>query len=101
MKKTTLTKIFGLSGLFLVASFAVAEDQNAKVFDKLDKNQDGVLSAAEASNSSSLSNKWTEIDADGSGAIDRVEFSAFETEEMTDQEKDQSAPKSEQPEQQY
>lgn len=103
MKKTTLNKFFGLSSLLLVATFSFAEGDQAKDFDALDKNQDGVLSAAEASNSSELSNNWTNIDADGSGAIDRVEFSAFETDEMKDQQDDKSTQKSEkeQPEKQY
>jgi Ca2+-binding EF-hand superfamily protein len=92
MKKMTFNKIFGLSGLMLVASLAFAEGEQAGEFDVLDKNQDGVLSAAEASNSSELSTQWTNIDADGSGSIDRAEFSAFETEEIKDEQYDKSAP---------
>lgn len=90
MKRVTFNKIFGLSGLFLLASFAVAEGQQAKGFDTLDKNQDGVLSAAEASDNKNLSTQWTTIDSDGSGSIDRAEFSAFETEEIKEEESNKS-----------
>lgn len=48
-------------------------------FDQLDTNKDGQLNATEASGDEALSSKWTEADQDQSGAIDRAEFSAFET----------------------
>jgi hypothetical protein len=89
--KTMITKtFFGLSGLLLIATFAVADGKQAKDFDKLDKNQDGVLSAAEASGSADLSTRWTNADMDGSGSIDRAEFSAFETEEVKEGQSDKS-----------
>lgn len=93
MKKTTMNKFFGLSSLLLVATFAFAEGDQARGFDVLDKDQDGVLSAAEASNSTELSTQWTKVDSDGSGSIDRVEFSAFETDDMKNQQDDKSSSK--------
>jgi Ca2+-binding EF-hand superfamily protein len=48
-------------------------------FDQLDTNKDGQLNAAEASGDEALSSKWTVADQNQSGAIDRAEFSAFET----------------------
>lgn len=101
MKRVTLNKFFGLSGLLLLATFTVAEGQQATGFDKLDKNQDGVLSAAEASDSKNLSTQWTNVDSDGSGSIDRAEFSAFETEEITEEKSDKSMQKSEKQDAQY
>lgn len=92
MKNVTKKQFLGLSGLVLLSTFAFADGQQAKGFDTLDKNQDGVLSAAEASDSKHLSKQWTAVDKDGSGSIDRAEFSAFETTEIKEEESDKSMP---------
>ncbi|WP_428625442.1 hypothetical protein [Sedimenticola sp.] len=78
MKTTTLAKLFGLSVMMSSAAL-LAADMNAVQFDALDQNQDGQLTASEASRDAKLSENWTEVDKDANGAIDRAEFSAFES----------------------
>jgi len=77
MKATPFTKVAGFSTL-LLCSAVFADDQAALSFDALDQNQDGQLTATEASQDKMLSKQWTAIDKDENGTIDRVEFSAFE-----------------------
>jgi hypothetical protein len=49
------------------------------LFDDLDANKDGQVSADEASSESELTEAWSTVDTDKDGAIDRTEFSAFES----------------------
>lgn len=63
--------------LFFAAG-AYAGEKAGATFDKLDKNQDGQVSAQEASEHSKLNEMWTEVDRDASGTIDQSEFSAYE-----------------------
>jgi hypothetical protein len=48
-------------------------------FDELDTNQDGQVSTDEAAKDVELKKAWSSVDQDANGAIDRAEFSAFET----------------------
>lgn len=85
MKTSQLIKFAGFSTLLLLSAGSMAEEKALPSFEALDQNQDGSLTATEASQNEELSKQWSEIDKDESGAIDRVEFSAFET--MYSQEK--------------
>ena len=62
----------------LFASSAWAGEHAGASFDDLDQNQDGLVSAEEASGNPRLSDQWSKIDGDASGGIDKAEFSAFE-----------------------
>ncbi|MFT5722679.1 MAG: Ca2+-binding EF-hand superfamily protein [Motiliproteus sp.] len=79
MKTSQLAKLAGFSTLLLFSVGSMAEDKALSSFEALDQDQDGSLTAIEASQDRELSRQWTEIDQDESGSIDRVEFSAFET----------------------
>ncbi|MBV1788310.1 hypothetical protein KQ940_09605 [Marinobacterium sp. D7] len=78
MKKTSLTAAIGFSASMLVSGLALAGDAQVSQFDALDQNKDGQLSTEEVSVNEELTEKWSAIDADESGTIDRIEFSAFE-----------------------
>lgn len=56
-------------------------------FSQLDQNKDGMVSEHEVPAGSPLRQNWNSADRDASGAIDRAEFSAFETSEGIDVEK--------------
>ena len=62
----------------LFASSAWAGEHAGASFDDLDQNQDGLVSAEEASQNPRLSDQWNQVDGDASGDIDKAEFSAFE-----------------------
>lgn len=83
MKTKILAQLIGLSFIMMSAGAALAAGMDTAEFDALDQNQDGQLSAEEVSQNPTLSEKWTEIDADASGTIDRSEFSAFESMDET------------------
>ncbi len=75
MKKRTLATIIGMfSGLALSTAIYAGSD-----FATLDTNQDGSISAEEASADPELSQNWSTIDADENGMVDAAEFSAFES----------------------
>lgn len=61
---------------------AVSQGQAAApAFNDLDKDQDGYISAVEATGDSTLMDKWTAVDENADRKIDRSEFSKFETKE--------------------
>lgn len=64
--------LLGASGLAVGATF-----------DELDANQDGQVSTDEAGKDVELKKAWSAVDQDANGAIDRAEFSAFETQRET------------------
>ncbi|MFT6915551.1 MAG: Ca2+-binding EF-hand superfamily protein [Motiliproteus sp.] len=78
MKSCQLVKFAGFSTLLLLSAGSMAGEKGLSSFEALDQNRDGRLSATEASRDRELSKRWSEIDQDESGTIDRVEFSAFE-----------------------
>ena len=78
MKTSQLAKFAGFSALLLLSAGSMAEEKALSSFEALDQNQDGTLTATEASQNRDLRKQWAEIDRDDSGTIDRVEFSAFE-----------------------
>lgn len=56
-----------------------AADQPAVVrFEDLDQNNDSLVTPSETERDSALSENWESVDKNNDGAIDRVEFSAFE-----------------------
>lgn len=79
MKTTTLAKLLGFSLATLFTSATIAADMDTVQFESLDQNQDGQLTAEEASRDATLSENWTAVDKDANGAIDKSEFSAFES----------------------
>jgi cellobiose-specific phosphotransferase system component IIB len=83
MKKMSIAAAMGLTVSMLVSGMALAAGSEVPTFDELDKNLDGQLSVEEVSNAPQVSEQWTEIDADESGTVDRIEFSAFETHNET------------------
>ncbi|WP_260293123.1 hypothetical protein [Sedimenticola hydrogenitrophicus] len=79
MKTTTLAKILGFSLATLFSAATIAAEMDAVQFESLDQNQDGQLTAEEAARDTALNENWTAVDKDGSGTIDKAEFSAFES----------------------
>ncbi len=79
MKTSTLMKLLGFSVITLFSAATFAADMDTVQFESLDQNQDGQLTAEEASRDSALSENWTSVDKDGNGSIDKAEFSAFES----------------------
>jgi hypothetical protein len=79
MKTTTLVKILGFSMATLFSAATFAAEMDTVQFESLDQNQDGQLTAEEAARDPAVSENWTTIDKDGSGTVDKAEFSAFET----------------------
>ncbi|MES9992046.1 MAG: hypothetical protein ABW098_08835 [Candidatus Thiodiazotropha sp.] len=74
MKKRTLATMIGMiSGLALSTALVAGTD-----FATLDANQDGSISAEEAAVDAELSKNWSSIDKDENGMVDAAEFSAFE-----------------------
>ena len=75
MKKSVMIK----TTMALVAagflSVAVADED---AFIKLDANQDGYISAQEATADPALQQSWETTDANQDGQVDAAEFSAFE-----------------------
>ena len=63
----------------LLATAAVAAEGTSERFQQLDRDGDGRISAAEASQDPALSASWDQIEKKEEGYIDRAEFSAFET----------------------
>lgn len=53
----------------------------APAFNDLDKDQDGYISAVEATGDSTLMDRWNAVDINSDRKIDRSEFSKFETRE--------------------
>jgi len=78
MKKLSLAAAMGLTASMLVSGMALAAGTESASFETLDQNMDGQLTPDEVSSSPEVSERWTELDIDESGTIDRVEFSAFE-----------------------
>ncbi len=61
---------------------STSQDQAAAPnFNDLDKDQDGYISAVEATGDSTLMEGWTEADTNSDRKIDQSEFSKFETNE--------------------
>ncbi|PUB79210.1 MAG: hypothetical protein DBP03_00235 [gamma proteobacterium symbiont of Ctena orbiculata] len=74
MKKRTLATMIGMfSGLALSTTLVAGTD-----FATLDVNQDGSISAEEAAADPEVSKNWSSIDKDENGMVDAAEFSAFE-----------------------
>ena len=75
MKKSVMIK----TAMALVTagflSVAVADEDT---FIKLDANQDGYISAQEATADAALQQSWETTDANQDGQVDAAEFSAFE-----------------------
>lgn len=67
------------AALFSFSVLAAGEAMdNDKLFKKLDKNGDGVISKEEASANKELMKQWSKLDKDTSGGLEMSEFAAFE-----------------------
>jgi Ca2+-binding EF-hand superfamily protein len=78
MKKSYMLKLMGLVGSLMLTTALYASEETQADFGSLDTNQDGSISAEEATSDAQLSQNWSDIDADENGVIDQAEFSAFE-----------------------
>lgn len=58
-----------------LSATAMAEQNNSRLFDKLDVNGDGVISQDEAA---TLEQRFDQLDEDGSGDLDRQELQNFQ-----------------------
>jgi EF hand len=76
---TTLLFIFMASGSGVVSAADSSVPTTSASFEQLDANKDGQVSADEAGNNIELIRMWSSVDTDKNGAIDRTEFSAFES----------------------
>ncbi len=65
----------------LLGSSAGQSEAAIASFNDLDKDQNGVINAVEATGDSTLMEKWTTTDANADRKIDRSEFSKLETKE--------------------
>lgn len=72
MKVNVAVLALALSGV----AFA-AEDPEA-IYNAADADQDGMLSESEAEGVPGLTEKWSEVDANQDGQVDKAEFSQFE-----------------------
>jgi len=66
-----------LVALVLVFSGAAVAASQGRYSD-IDANKDGIIDKTEASAYSVLSDKWRELDANGDGVLDQTEFDKFE-----------------------
>ncbi len=78
MKKLYITLPLGMFSGLVLSTALLASEATGVDFSALDTNQDGTLSAEEASANPGLSQNWSAIDSDENGVIDNAEFSAFE-----------------------
>lgn len=58
-----------------------AREVESELFERLDKDGDGVVSREEAQGSAMLSDNWSQFDQDGDGALDEREFGDFRAEQ--------------------
>lgn len=73
------TKQSVLPTLLFLAAIGGGGPAVSATFGELDANQDGTLNTDEAGKDVELMKVWSGVDKDANGAIDRAEFSAFET----------------------
>jgi hypothetical protein len=74
MKKQILSAVF----ITVISSVALAEDSVAVPFNDLDRNNDNILSAAEASTLPEIATQWNDLDKNGDGKLSRDEYSAYQ-----------------------
>lgn len=74
-----LNHTFLIAGLLCFAcSVAADESATTERFNKLDQNKDGAISINEATGQLQMLRKWTDIDTNRDGLLEKSEFSAFE-----------------------
>jgi len=75
--------MFGLSrfdwlvlaaGVLLLPAFTFGAEPEISLFERLDRNKDGYLSAEELASAEALSRNWIAVDRDRDGRISRSEF---------------------------
>lgn len=76
MRKMPIATI--LAALALVAGSAVQAEETKSMFQGLDADANGYISAEEAAANPELHARWQELDADKNNLLDMSEFSAFE-----------------------
>jgi Ca2+-binding EF-hand superfamily protein len=76
--------------IIILASALAGVAVAAQEFSKLDSDQNGAISKAEATALPDLYNNWNEADVDADGLIDQAEFSKFEAMPSEPQETDES-----------
>lgn len=67
-----------LAALAFLAGNAVQAEETKSMFQTLDADANGYISAEEASANPELHARWQELDADKNNLLDMSEFSAFE-----------------------
>ena len=76
-----LTKvIFSLAAMALLLPLGLLADESDKpvTSQQLDMDHDGYITLIEATGHTQLLRKWTEVDKDTDGRLEKTEFSAFE-----------------------
>jgi hypothetical protein len=69
----------GLATLLFFTAAGITGLASSATFEQLDANKDGKVSAVEAGKDIEVTEMWSTVDTDKDGAIDRTEFSAFES----------------------
>jgi hypothetical protein len=76
MRKMPITTT--LAALALLAGNAVQAEETKSIFQTLDADANGYISAEEAAANPDLHARWQELDVDKNNQLDMSEFSAFE-----------------------
>ena len=62
------------AALFLCPGLSWGADEDASLFERLDRNKDGYLSAVELATPDARNSNWIAVDRDRDGRISRTEF---------------------------
>jgi hypothetical protein len=68
-----------LATLLFITAASSSGLATSATFQQLDANKDGKVSAVEAGKDIEVTGMWSTVDTDKDGAINRTEFSAFES----------------------
>lgn len=69
------------AALLSLSATAAEKMDNGKLFNKLDKDGNGVISQQEASANKELMKQWKKLDKNSDGSLEKSEFAGFESAE--------------------
>jgi len=75
IKRTVITAAFVATSAFATSTIA---GEASERFTQLDANGDGAISLEEAAGDPKIANDWATIDANQDGRVESAEFSAYE-----------------------